>query len=221
MGFLRELPVLLLIAFALAFLLRTFAVQVFYIPSGSMEPTLQIDDRIIVEKLTYRFRQPRRGEVIVFEGEDGPVRQPTSTVGRVLRGVGQFLGVVPANARDLVKRVIGLPGDRVVIEDDGTVRVNGQAIEEPYVRHADPRSSGPFRVPPGRLFVLGDNRPSSSDSRFSLGFIDIDHVVGRAVAVIWPPDRLRRLGDGPDVPIPAPPPQPERTDAGEALVPAA
>jgi signal peptidase I len=192
-SFLKELPVLLLIAFVLAFLLRTFVLQVFYIPSSSMEPTLQIDDRMVVEKLTYLVREPRRGEIVVFEGEtfvdpyadQGPVA-------RVVRGVGQFLGVVPASARDFVKRVIGVEGDEVVIEG-GQVYVNGTPLDEPYVRFDDGGDFGPVTVPEGHLFFLGDNRPNSSDSRRSLGFVPEDHVVGRAAVIIWPPDHLGTL----------------------------
>ena len=184
LSFLRELPVLLLVAFVLAFLLRTFVIQVFYIPSQSMAPTLQVNDRMVVEKITYLFREPERGEVVVFEGEDNGFIEPeASTVQKVVRGVGQFLGVVPANARDFVKRVIGLPGDTITVEE-GVVHVNGEAIDEPYVQFEDGRSSGPFEVPEGKLFFLGDNRPNSSDSRFSLGMVDLDRVVGRAMVII-------------------------------------
>lgn len=192
LAFLRELPVLLLVAFLLAFLLRTFVLQVFFIPSGSMEPTLQEQDRIVVEKLTYLVREPQRGEVIVFAGDD-PVEAPDEgTWSRITRGVGQFLGLVPVDAQDFVKRVIGLPGDTVLI-DDGVVYVNGTAIDEPYVVNEDDRSSGPFEVPPGELFVLGDNRPNSSDSRFGLGFVEVEDVVGRAAFVLWPPDHFGGL----------------------------
>lgn len=201
--FLRELPILLLIAFGLAFLLRTFVIQVFWIPSESMAPALQENDRIIVEKITYRFRQPRRGEVVVFEDEDVGGVGDTSAVSDVLRGVGQFLGVVPANARDLVKRVIGLPDDTVLIED-GTVRVNGEPITEPYVTSTDPRDFGPFDVPPGAVFVLGDNRPNSADSRFGLGYVDMDRIVGRAVLVLWPPSRIQGLGAAGQLDAPPP-----------------
>jgi signal peptidase I len=192
-SFLKELPVLLLIAFVLAFLLRTFVLQVFYIPSSSMEPTLQIDDRMVVEKLTYLTREPRRGEIVVFEGETfvDPYADQ-STVGRVVRGVGQFLGVVPASARDFVKRVIGVEGDEVVIEG-GQVYVNGERLDEPYVQFDDGSDYGPVTVPEGHLFFLGDNRPNSSDSRRSLGFVPESHVVGRAAVIIWPPDHVGRL----------------------------
>ncbi|HSK23541.1 MAG TPA: signal peptidase I [Egicoccus sp.] len=200
-SFLRELPVLLLIAFVLAFLLRTFVLQVFFIPSTSMAPTLEIDDRIVVEKLTYLAREPRRGEVVVFEGENvEDLSVDQSTGARVVRGIGQFLGVVPANARDFVKRVIGVEGDEVVIED-GQVFVNGQSIDEPYVVYPDASDYGPVTVPEDHLFFLGDNRPNSSDSRRGLGMVPADAVVGRAVVILWPFDHAGSLtGVNHDVP---------------------
>ncbi len=192
-SFFRELPVLLLVAFLLAFLLRTFVLQVFFIPSGSMENTLQIDDRMVVEKVTYLFREPVRGEIVVFEGESFGVVDPDATAGeRVVRGLGQFLGVVPASARDYVKRVIGLPGDEILIED-GQVFVNAEAIDEPYVVFEDPSDFGPVTVPDDHLFFLGDNRPNSSDSRRGLGFVPMDAVVGRSAAIIWPFDNVGLL----------------------------
>jgi signal peptidase I len=214
-SFLRELPVLLLIAFVLAFLLRTFVLQVFYIPSSSMEPTLQINDRMVVEKVTYRFREPRHGEIAVFEGDNmGGPPPGESGVQRVVRGVGQFIGVVPASARDFVKRVVGLPGDEIVIES-GQLFVNGQSLDEPYVVFDDESDFGPVTVPEDRLFFLGDNRPNSSDSRRSLGFVATDDLVGRAVVIIWPVDHGGLLtGDRHEVPAAdAPPPDPEDGDA--------
>jgi signal peptidase I len=192
-GFLRELPVLVAVALVLAFLLRSFVVQVFYIPSSSMEPTLMINDRMVVEKIVYRFREPRHGDIVVFEG-------PTLALGadvdngvqRIVRGVGQFLGVVPASASDYVKRVIAVGGDEVEIVD-GTVWVNGHALDEPYVVYDDHDDYGPVDVPEDHLFFLGDNRPNSSDSRRSLGFVRVDDVVGRAVVILWPPGHAGSL----------------------------
>lgn len=191
LSFLRELPVLLLVALVLAFLLRTFVVQVFYIPSASMVPTLQEQDRMAVEKITFLFREPQRGEIIVFKGDAAEEIGP-SGVSEIVTGVGRFVGVVPADAQDFVKRVIGLPGDTVLIED-GQVFVNGTAIEEPYVVNEDPGSYGPYEVPSDSLFLMGDNRPGSSDSRGSMGYVPLDHVVGRPVLTIWPPDHMGRL----------------------------
>ena len=200
-SFLKELPVLLLIAFGLAFLLRTFAVQVFFIPSESMVPTLQVDDRIVVEKISYLFDGPDRGDVVVFAGEEGFPTANESGVQRVVRGVGQFLGVVPVDAKDLVKRVIGLPGDEVVLED-GQVRVNGVALDEPYAQLD--QDDGSWTVPEGELFVLGDNRANSADSRSSLGFVELDNVVGRAVLKIWPLDRFGPVEGSDHADVPAP-----------------
>ena len=197
LSFLLELPVLIVVAFLLAFLLRTFVVQVFYIPSQSMEPTLMghegANDRILVDKITYRFREPRRGEIIVFEGESDPTpRDDASLPRRVVRGVGQLVGLAPANARDYVKRVIGLPGDRVRIDSNGHVFVNGEELAEPYVQSPDQQPCGPIVVPEGSLFFLGDNRSNSQDSRV-VGFIDRDLVVGRAFVIMWPVERAEVL----------------------------
>lgn len=188
-SFAREFPVLLLVALVLAFLLRTFVVQVFYIPSSSMVPTLLIDDRIVVEKLTYLRREPARGEIVVFEGDEPFVAEGGGPATRLARGLGRFLGVVPMDARDFVKRVVALPGDEVLIRG-GIVRINGVALSEPYVVNGDRADFGPVTVPEGTLFFLGDNRPNSADSRGPLGFVERDRVVGRAALVIWPLDRL-------------------------------
>lgn len=202
-SFLRELPVLLLIAFVLAFLLRTFVLQVFFIPSISMEPTLMVDDRMVVEKVTYRFREPRRGEIVVFEGDNGTPDVGGGVASTVVRRVGQFLGVVPASAKDFVKRVIGLPGDEVLIDADGQVFVNGVALDEPY-KVEEASSFGPVVVPDGHLFFLGDNRPHSSDSRRAIGYVERDAVVGRAVVIIFPLSHAGRLtGIEHDVPDPS------------------
>lgn len=208
-SFLKELPILLLIAFGLAFLLRTFVVQVFFIPSESMVPTLQVDDRIVVEKISYLFDGPDRGDVVVFAGEEGFPTADETGVQRFVRGVGQFLGVVPVDARDLVKRVIGLPGDTVVLQD-GQVSVNGRPIDEPYAMLDS--DDGEYEVPEGQIFVLGDNRNNSADSRSSLGFVDLDNVVGRAVLTIWPLDRFGGVAGADHSEVPPPDDEPADTD---------
>ena len=179
-----ELPMLVLAALVLAFLIKTFLVQAFYIPSGSMIPTLEIGDRVLVEKVTYRFREPQRGEVIVFSrpGHDPGPR----TVGSVVRSFLEGLGLVQPDADiDLIKRVVGLPGETVRIKK-GRVFVNGKPLDESYAQ-PETRDYGPTQVPAGQLFMLGDNRMNSDDSRFSLGTVPLDNVVGKAFVILWPP----------------------------------
>lgn len=183
----RELPILILVALVVAVIIKTFFIQAFYIPTGSMIPALEINDRVLVNKLSPRFGTPNRGDVIVFDVDNGDDRPgfPVSW----LRSIGESIGVVSRDA-DLIKRVIGLPGETLEIRDN-QVHINGAALDEPYlppgVRMAD---FGPIEVPPGRLFVMGDNRNSSQDSRFfDPPTISEDDVVGRAFVKVWPPDR--------------------------------
>jgi signal peptidase I len=162
-------------------------VQVFYIPSSSMVPTLAVDDRIVVEKVSYRFGGPVRGDVVVFAGADrvADVDDDRTLTERALQAVGRFVGVVPPDPSDLVKRVIGLPGEEVSIVG-GLLHIDGVALTEAYVADAVAADFGPVVVPDGSLFFLGDNRRNSADSRGGLGFVDEERVIGRAVAVVWP-----------------------------------
>ena len=199
-SFLSELPVLVIVAFVLALVLKTFLVQAFYIPSSSMEPTLQVGDRVLVNKLSHAFREPRRGEIVVFsvDGAGPVVSDPGNPVGRFLRGLASGLGMAAPSERDFIKRVIGLPGD-VIEMKDGVVTVNGAPLPEAptaeggYLseRHMEP--FGPFTVPAEHYFMMGDNRPNSSDSRYSLGPIHAERIVGRAFVVIWPVSNARLL----------------------------
>ena len=153
-----------LFAALLSLVIITFVVQAFYIPSGSMEPTLMIDDRILVAKFLYRFEPVHRGDVIVF-------RYPLNP------------------QRDFVKRVIGLPGDRVQLKD-GVVSVEGKPISEKgYTIKPDFGNYGPVTVPARDFFVLGDNRNNSEDSRF-FGYVPRGNIIGKAVFIYWPPQRL-------------------------------
>jgi signal peptidase I len=183
-AFLTELPGLILTAFVLALIIKTFLVQAFFIPSGSMEPTLVAGDRVLVEKITYRFHDPRLGDVVVFE-DPHPGDQPDEGLVAAFFGwLTEGLGVRPPANEDFIKRVIGVPGD-VVWAKDGQVFVNGEPIDEPYLAH--PTKEFPkTRVPEGKLFVMGDNRNNSLDSRFGLGFVPIDRVVGKTFAIVWP-----------------------------------
>ena len=158
-----------------------------------MVPTLAVDDRIVVEKVTYRFREPQRGDVVVFAGVGGaPVSEDGSFIARALAGLGRLTGVIPPDPSDLVKRVVGFPGEEVSIVD-GLLHVDGIALDEPYVDAASPADFGPVTVPDGTLFFLGDNRRNSADSRGSLGFVDRERVIGRALVVAWPLSNARSL----------------------------
>jgi signal peptidase I len=195
---LSELPILIVIALVVATLLKTFLVQAFYIPSASMEPTLQIGDRVLVNRLVYRFRDIHRGDIIVFSDPNPDPHASRGVVGGFLRWFGEGLGLAKPADEDFIKRVIGLPGQTVELHD-GQLFVNGSKIAEPYlVGPPDTRPFGPVTVPAGDLFVLGDNRTNSCDSRYSptmnfpcpgggLGFVPIDKVIGEAFVVIWPP----------------------------------
>jgi signal peptidase I len=195
LAFLRELPALLLIAFVLALLIKSFLVQAFYIPSESMVPTLKVGDRVLVNKLTYRFHPPGRGDIIVFEDPNAPPVERGAISGFV-HWVTDGLGLTTSPDKDFIKRVIGLPGDTVEIRR-GVVYINGSKMgPEPYLSPIADVSCCPgqrWTVPQGTLFVMGDNRTNSSDSRTSLGFIPIDKVVGRAFVIIWPPSRIHWL----------------------------
>jgi signal peptidase I len=186
-SFLRELPILFIVALAVAIVLKTFVVQAFFIPSGSMEPTLEPGDRVLVQKVMYG---PDRGDVIVFSDPQGRPGPDRGTVGGFVHWLSSTLGIERPEHEDFIKRVIGLPGETVELRD-GRLFVDGVRIREPYLKGAvDTRDYGPVRVPEGALFVLGDNRLNSNDSRFGLGFVPVDKVVGRAFAIVWPPSRV-------------------------------
>ena len=187
--FLGELPGLILMAFVLALLIKTLLVQAFFIPSGSMEPTLMPGDRVIVVKVPYYFHDPQRGDVIVFEDPD-PSKQPDrGLVGGFFHWLVQGLGAAPPDNEDFIKRVIGLPGETVWAKG-GDVYVDGTKIDEPYLPLTLKTDDFPkTKVPDGTLFVMGDNRGNSLDSRFGLGYVPLDQVIGKADLVIWPPSR--------------------------------
>ncbi|HUH06943.1 MAG TPA: signal peptidase I [Egibacteraceae bacterium] len=203
-SFLSELPMLLLVAFVLALLLKTFAVQAFFIPSESMLPGLERGDRVLVNKIVYDLRAPRRGEVVVFTtGSDlpQPERGPLASV---VSWLGSGLGVVPAGETNYIKRIIGLPGETLEVRA-GEVYIDGQPLPEAptrqggYLTEAGGPDYGPSAIPEGHYFMMGDNRPSSNDSRMSLGFIPEENVVGKAFVLIWPFTRFSPLS-GADYP---------------------
>ena len=178
-------------AFVLALVIRTFLFQAFFIPSPSMEPTLIQGDRVLVNKIPYYFHDPRRGDLVVFENPHPTVTTERSVLGGFFHWLFQGLGFQQPENEDFIKRVIGLPGD-VVEGKGGSVYVNGEKLEEPYLTQKT-QAFDPKTVPPGKLFVMGDNRGNSLDSRFSLGFVPIDKVIGEAFIKIWPPSRFGLL----------------------------
>jgi signal peptidase I len=183
----RETVVLVALAVLLAVVFKTFLVAAFYIPSGSMESTLNISDRVLVEKVSYRFGDIEHGDVVVFVHEDpslGPAG-PSNPVTGFFSSLGQAIGVVPPSDRDFIKRVVGLPGDTITCEDGVLVR-NGDKVVEPYVDEGiKTEGCKPTTVGPEELFVMGDNRTNSQDSRI-FGVIQRSDVVGRAFVRIWP-----------------------------------
>jgi signal peptidase I len=213
----QELPLLLVVAFCLAVLIRTFLVQAFFIPSGSMENTLAIQDRVLVNKVVYDMRDPLRGEIVVFRGTDDwapEVTEPVSNtfLAKLGRTVGDLVGVSRPGERDFIKRVIGLPGDKVACCDSGgRITVNGVGIDEAYIAdgfnsdlsqppiagQCTSRRFNEVTVPAGQMFVMGDHRSVSQDARCQ-GPVPIENIIGRAFVVVWPSERFTSL-DIPDV----------------------
>ena len=195
LGFLAELPALLLVAFVLAVLLKTFLLQAFWIPSESMVPTLEVNDRVLVNKLIYRFREPGRGDIVVFSDPAATISDGLAE--RLWESLTSGFGLTPPGEEDFIKRVIGLPGETVEVRD-GVVYIDGVPLEEDLVTDGgylggETEDYGPFPVPEDEYFVMGDNRPFSADSRSLLGTIPRDHIVGRAFVLIWPPGRAEML----------------------------
>jgi signal peptidase I len=203
-GLLRETVLVVGIALVLSLVIKTFLVQAFYIPSGSMENTLLRGDKVIVSKLTPGPFDLKRGDIVVFRDPGGwldpTVPTPRSKIGGALHDGLTFIGLLPNDADDhLIKRVIGLPGDHVVCcNTKGQLTVNGVAITEPYIYPGNAPSDKDFNitVPAGKIWVMGDHREISRDSRFNDpggtgrdGSVPIKLVVGRAVVIVWPLSR--------------------------------
>ncbi|MFG2878648.1 signal peptidase I [Streptomyces sp. NPDC048337] len=203
-SFWKELPLLVGIALLLALLIKTFLVQAFSIPSDSMQDTLQRGDRVLVDKLTPWFgSEPERGEVVVFhDPADWLAGEPTPEP-NFMQTILSKIGLMPdAAEKDLIKRTIAIGGDTVECKKGGPVVVNGKELVEPYIfpgnTPCDDAPFGPITVPKGKIWVMGDHRQNSQDSRYHMqdstqGFVPVDKVVGRAVVVAWPITRWATL----------------------------
>jgi signal peptidase I len=206
--FWKELPILIVVALVLTFLIQTFLAKVYVIPSGSMETTLHgctgcNNDRVLVDKVSYRFTDPAPGDVVVFRGPDSwsseiEIDPPSNAVVRGLQLFGSLIGLAPPDEKDFVKRVIAVGGQTVQCCDSrGQLMVDGKSLSEPYIFYlpeAGPpkqASFGPVSVPEGQLWMMGDSRNNSADSRMpDHGAVPVENVIGQARMIVLPFDRL-------------------------------
>ncbi len=168
-AFLKEFIGIVIVAFLLAMILRTFVIEGRWIPSGSMLPTIQVGDRVMVNKFIYYFKMPERGDIVVFEPPEAINQQD-----------------------DYIKRIIGLPGDKIEVKD-GKVWVNDEPLDEPYIAEPSNYEYGPVKVPENALFVMGDNRNMSYDSHLWNGWLTMDHLKGKAFLIYWPISHFKVL----------------------------
>ena len=208
---LRELPILIISALVLSIIVKTFFIQFFYIPSGSMENTLQVNDRVGVNKFGALFSDIKRGEIVVFRDPANwlsPNYDDSSGIRKVIKDSLVFVGVIPYNSKKyLINRFIGVGGYQFSLcVKYGKIEVNGVSINEPYIYEGDKPSDSEFEVevPQGFIWVMGDHRGASADSRFhtddpNKGMVALDKVTGRATFIIWPFSNLAILEKGEDL----------------------
>ena len=201
---LREFPILVIVALAVSIVIKTFFVQFFYIPSGSMENTLQVNDRVAVNKVPFIGKSIKRGDVVVFRDPDNWLPEPyvgdQNKFLAVVKDAFVAVGVLPNPAKQyLVKRVIGVAGDKVeCCSKDKKLMINGIEIEEPYIFAGNTASDTNFNVtvPAGKVWVMGDHRGASADSRFhqddiNNGMVPTAKITGKVIGIIWP---IKNLG---------------------------
>jgi signal peptidase I len=206
--FWKELPLLIVVALVLTFLIQTFLAKVYVIPSGSMETTLHgctgcNNDRVLVDKITYRFTDPAPGDVVVFRGPDSwsseiDIQEPSNPVVRGLQLFGSLIGLAPPDEKDFVKRIIAVGGQTVQCCDPrGQVLVNDEPLDEPYIFYLPEAGApkqdqfGPVTVPEGQLWMMGDSRNNSADSRMpDHGAVPVENVIGIARMIVLPFDRF-------------------------------
>lgn len=198
---LRELPILVILALLVSLLIKSFLVQFFYIPSGSMENTLQVKDRVAVNRVPFIGNDVSRGDVIVFRDPAGWLPEASSAsenrITNAIRDGLVIVGVIPNPTKQyLVKRVIGVAGDKVVAKDQ-VLTINGKLTSEPYIFAGNTPSDTDFNitVPEGKVWVMGDHRGASGDSRVhqddvNNGMVPVEKITGRVIATIWPLSRI-------------------------------
>jgi len=182
-SFIAELPGLLLTALVIAVVIKTFLLQPFWIPSESMLPTIEVNDRVMVNKLAYRWGEPQRGDVVVFR--DPRIEETEESIPEaVIRSVLEAVGIRTRGDEDLIKRVVGLPGETIEVRNNQVV-VDGSPLDESYLSDVFMPDEPPITVGDAQVFVMGDNRDASFDSR-RFGPIALDDLVGEAFVTIWP-----------------------------------
>lgn len=215
-SFWKELPILIVVALVFAFLIQQFLARVYMIPSGSMEETLHgcpgcTPDRILVDKVTYNFSDPAPGDVVVFKGPEPwvenelPAQESSNGLVEFFRGIGSIVGLAPPDERDFVKRIIATGGQTVeCCDDQNRVMVDGQPLDEPYIHWENGQRTqlefGPVTVPEGSVWVMGDNRNNSQDSRYQggggeRGAVPVDNIIGKARIIVLPPSRWGGISD--------------------------